>query len=128
MTSSEIVEGTTKTYKRTFTPREVKDFVELSNDQGNHHLHPDEDGRVVLHGLLTATMPTKLGGDINFIARSMELEFPRPAQSGVEITCETTYDSVEHQDGRIELEVSFVCTTEDRDVVLRGRSAGIVPK
>jgi acyl dehydratase len=125
MTTDEIEAGRTDTYTRTFTTEDVRQFAALSNDEGDHHLVADEDG-VVLHGLLTATMPTKLGGDVDFLARTMEFEFPRPAYTGVEITCEATYESVEERDGRTELEVSFVCETEHGDVVLRGRSEGVV--
>ncbi|ELZ85946.1 (R)-specific enoyl -CoA hydratase [Haloferax elongans ATCC BAA-1513] len=125
-THDRIREGDSKTYTRTFTNEEVQQFAELSNDTGYHHLVADEDGQVVLHGLLTATMPTKLGGDLNYLARTMEFEFPRPAYTGVEITCEATYESVEKQDDCTYLEVSFVCETEDGDVVLRGRSEGAI--
>lgn len=121
-----IEEGGTVTYSRSFTREDVKQFAALSRDEGYHHRVADEDGQVVLHGLLTATMPTKLGGDIDFLARTMEFEFPSPAYTGVEITCETTYESVERHDGRTELEASFVCETEDGDTVLRGRSEGVV--
>jgi acyl dehydratase len=127
MTRSDIPpEGEGSTYTRTFTNEEVEQFAELSRDEGYHHLVADEEGQVVLHGLLTATMPTKLGGDIDFLARTMEFEFPRPAYTGVEITCETTMESVEEHDGRTELEVSFVCETAEGEVVLRGRSEGVV--
>jgi len=121
-----IREGETNTYTRTFTTEEVQQFAELSNDEGYHHLVGDEDGQVVLHGLLTATMPTKLGGEIDFLAQPMEFEFPRPAHTGVEITCETTYESIQKRDDRIELEASFLCETEHGDVVLHGRSEGVV--
>lgn len=119
-------EGDTSTYSRTFTNEEVEQFAALSKDEGYHHMVGDEEGQVVLHGLLTATMPTKLGGEINYLARTMEFEFPRPAYTGVEITCETTVERVEERDGRTELESSFICETEDGDVVLRGRTEGVV--
>jgi acyl dehydratase len=125
-TDSSIREGETATYSRTFTRADVAAFAEVSNDQGAHHTRSNEDGQVVLHGLLTATMPTKLGGDIDFLARTMEFEFPQPAYTGVEITCETTYESVERRDGHIELTAVFRCETADGTVVLRGRSEGIV--
>jgi acyl dehydratase len=121
-----LEEGTTRTYTRTFTTEEVEQFADLSNDEGYHHLVADAEGQVVLHGLLTATMPTKLGGDIDFLARTMEFEFPRPAYTGVEITCTTTYESVERGEDRTELVASFVCETETGEVVLRGRSEGVV--
>lgn len=126
VTGSTFEVGEDSTYSRTFTNAEVEQFAELSNDEGYHHLVANEDGQVVLHGLLTATMPTKLGGDIDFLARSMYFEFPRPAHTGVEITCTTTFEEVEERDGRTELKVSFECETEDGEVVLRGHSEGVV--
>ena len=126
MDTDDIRAGTTRTYSRTFTTEEVTQFAELSKDEGYHHLVANDDGQVVLHGLLTATMPTKIGGEMDYLARTMDLEFPRPAYTGVEITCETTLDAVEETDGRLELETSFVCEAADGDVVLRGESEGVV--
>jgi len=119
-------EGDTTTYSRTFTNEDVQRFADLSNDDGYHHMVANEDGQVVLHGLLTATMPTKVGGDIDYVARMMEFEFPRPAYTGVEITCEVTVERVEQRDGRTELDSSVVCETEHGDVVLRGRTEGVI--
>lgn len=119
-------EGDTWTYSRTFTNEEVEQYAELSKDEGYHHVVADEDGQVVLHGLLTATMPTKLGGEINYLARTMEFEFPQPAYTGVEITCETTIERVEERNGRTQLDASFVCETANGNIVLRGRTEGVV--
>ena len=121
-----VSEGDTSTYSRTFTNDEVQQFAELSKDEGYHHIVGDEDGQVVLHGLLTATMPTKLGGEINFLARTMEFEFPRPAYTGNKITCTTTIEEVTEMDGRTEMVSSFVCESETGDIVMRGRSEGVV--
>ena len=65
----------------------------------------NEDGQVVLHGLLTATMPTKLGGDMNYVARTMDFEFSNLACTGVESTSETTIERVEEGERRTELSV-----------------------
>lgn len=127
MTAADIpAEGETLTYTRTFTNEDVQQFVDLSKDEGYHHVVGDEEGQVILHGLLTATMPTKIGGDIDYIARTMEFEFPQPAYTGVEITCRTTIERVEEREGRTELEASFVCETADGEVVLRGATEGVV--
>jgi acyl dehydratase len=123
-----LQEGETVSYTRTFTQADVSSFASLSNDEGAHHIESNEDGQVVVHGLLTATLPTKLGGDINFVARTMEFEFPRPAHTGVEITCETAYESVEERDNYVALTASFECETAEGDVVLRGQSEGIVKR
>ncbi len=119
-------EGDTVAYRRTFTNEEVERFAELSKDEGYHHLVADEDGQVVLHGLLTATMPTKLGGEFNYLARTMTFDFPRPAYTGIEITCETTIERIEERNDRLELDATFICEAENGDVVLRGQTEGVV--
>ena len=118
--------GTTITTERTFTREEVATFADLSGDQGYHHLVEEQSGPVMVHGLLTATMPTAVGGDIDYVARSMEFEFPQPVYTGERITCEVTLDSVEEGDGRTQLDTSWTCRNEDDEVVLSGTSSGIV--
>ncbi len=65
-------------WQRTFTEADVRRFRHVSGDAGVHHVRPDQQGRVLVHGLLTATLPTKIGGDLNFIAREMTFQFHRP--------------------------------------------------
>ncbi|NIS30185.1 MAG: dehydratase, partial [Actinobacteria bacterium] len=59
---AEIEPGSRHTYERTFDREDVERFAELSRDEGYHHLVAEGDGPVLVHGLLTATLPTKLGG------------------------------------------------------------------
>ena len=54
--------GDTLSRKRTFTDEDIHLFARFSGDEGEHHLEPDESGRLMVHGLLTATLPTKIGG------------------------------------------------------------------
>ena len=61
--------GDVRVWERTFSEEDVRFFARFSGDEGEHHLEPDEQGRLMVHGLLTATLPTKIGGDMNFIAR-----------------------------------------------------------
>ena len=77
-------------WSRTFSEDDIRMFARLSGDQGIHHLVPDDKGRLMAHGLLTATLPTKIGGDINFIAREMTFQFHRPVFAGDTIECEVT--------------------------------------
>ena len=74
--------GERSSFERTFTTKDVELFAELSGDKGSHHTSPDSEGRLMVHGLLTATVPTKLGGDINYIAREITYEFLRSAFTG----------------------------------------------
>ena len=71
--------------------------------KGSHHVTPDEQGRLVIQGLLTATLPTKIGGDNNVLARTMNFEFLRPVFTGDTIICEVTIEKFERQDYRISI-------------------------
>jgi len=64
-------------------------------DEGVQHVTPDDQGRLMVQGLLTATLPTKIGGDINFIARQMIFQFHRPVFSGDTVQCDVTIVELE---------------------------------
>src|SRR6266852_9211649 len=100
--------GDSISWERTFTVDEVMRFGELSGDQGIHHVEPDEQGRLMVQGLLTATLPTKIGGDLNYIAREMAFEFLRPVFTGDTIRCEATITQYEQADRYINMAASFV--------------------
>ena len=42
-------------FERTFTKEDVEVFTKVSGDKGDHHANPDELGRVMVQGMLTAT-------------------------------------------------------------------------
>jgi len=118
--------GDTTSWERTFTEEDVRLFGELSGDQGIHHVESDEQGRLMVQGLLTATLPTKLGGDMNFIAREMAFEFLRPVFAGDTIRCEATITQNEQADGHINVAVSFECRNQKDKIVLTGHTHGII--
>lgn len=118
--------GEVRTVERSFTNEEVREFADLSRDEGYHHLVAEGDGRLMVHGLLTATLPTKIGGEMDYVARSMTFEFPRPVYTGETITCEVTVERVEETGGRTELSATYECTNEDDEVVLHGDTEGVV--
>src|SRR5438552_17872842 len=89
------------TWKRTFTDEDVRQFAEVSGDRGAHHVQPGSDGRVMVQGLLTATLATKIGGDLSFMAREMTFECVRPLFSGDAITTDVTIPRV-YPPGRAE--------------------------
>lgn len=119
-------EGDVRTYVRTFTESDVRQFADLSNDRGAHHEEPDAEGRLVVHGLLTATLPTKIGGDLDVLARSMTFEFHRPVYTGQEIRCDVTIDRVEESPGRIDVGAALQCRNETDEVVLSGEFDGVI--
>jgi acyl dehydratase len=118
--------GDTTSWERTFTIEDVERFGQLSGDLGIHHVKPDAQGRLLVQGLLTATLPTKLGGDLNFIARELTFEFLRPVFTGDTIRCENTITRLEKQEDRTLLEAAYVCRNQHGKEVLSGRTHGIV--
>ncbi|WP_339149513.1 MULTISPECIES: MaoC family dehydratase N-terminal domain-containing protein [unclassified Sutcliffiella] len=118
--------GEVLTYSRTFTVEETLQFGEVSGDQGKHHVEKDEHGRLMVHGLLTASIGTKIGGDLNYIAREMNMEFLRPVFTGDTITCEATLTNVQQQEGYKQVSVTSIYTNQKGKQVLLGNSKGII--
>jgi acyl dehydratase len=113
-------------WERTFTVEDVRLFGHVSGDQGIHHVETDEQGRLMVQGLLTATLPTKIGGDLNYIAREMVFEFLRPVFTGDTIRCETTITHLEQADGRTNMAAKWVCRNQQGKEVLAGHTHGII--
>ncbi len=118
--------GDTTAWERTFSEEDVRLFAHLSGDQGAHHVTADAQGRLMVHGLLTATLPTKLGGDMNYIAREMTFEFLRPVFVGETIRCETVITRLEQVEGRLQMSATYVCRNQGGKEVLRGSTSGII--
>ena len=115
------------TFERTFTVRDVELFTEISGDEGIHHITPDEQGRLVVQGLLTATLPTKVGGDHNVLARTMNFEFLRPVFTGDTIICEVKIEKYEmHVNNRTAIIASFLCKNQNEKEVLKGNFSGVI--
>jgi len=118
--------GDTLTWSRTFTEEEIRLFAKLSGDVGEHHLRPDEQGRLMAHGLLTATLPTKIGGDLNFIARELTFQFLRPVFAGDTIVCEVTLVELEPADQFTRLASKWVCRNQHGKEVMTGDARGVI--
>ncbi|HZW68174.1 MAG TPA: enoyl-CoA hydratase [Pseudogracilibacillus sp.] len=114
-------------FERTFTKEDVAVFTDVSKDEGRHHREVDELDRLVVQGLLTATLPTKIGGDLNVLARTMVFEFLRPVFTKDTIVCEVTIEKYEGvKDNRIAIETSFTCINQEDKQVLKGSFAGVI--
>ncbi len=114
-------------FERLFTKKDVEIFTQVSRDEGDHHIEPDEEGRLIVQGLLTATLPTKVGGDYNVLARTMNFEFLRPVYTGDTIVCEVTIDTLEKKNNhRTAISASFHCTNQHDKEVLKGNFAGVI--
>jgi 3-hydroxybutyryl-CoA dehydratase len=118
--------GDVKSWARTFTAADIELFNRVSGDQGVQHVTPDEQGRLMVHGLLTATIPTKLGGDMNFISREMLFQFHRPVFAGDTIHCEVTIVEFAPSDLYDKLKVEFDCRNQNGKQVMTGHAVGVV--
>lgn len=115
------------TFARTFTKEDVELFTKISGDEGIHHIAPDEQGRLVIQGLLTATLPTKIGGDLNVLARTMDFEFLRPVFTGDTIICNVEIERYEKQEnGRTAITAGIICENRHGKEVLKGSFSGII--
>jgi 3-hydroxybutyryl-CoA dehydratase len=113
-------------WQRTFTEEDIRAFTYLSGDAGAHHLVPDAQGRLMAHGLLTATVPTKIGGDMNFIAREMTFQFHRPVFSGDTIGCEVTVAALEQVEQLTNIATTFICRNQYGKEVMTGVARGVI--
>ncbi|MGB9987958.1 dehydratase [Salarchaeum japonicum] len=116
------------TYERTFTTDEVEAFAELSHDDQPVHSVPDEAGRLMVQGLLTATLPTAIGSALGVLAYHMDNYFHKPVYTGQPITCETTLTDVEERDDRFDIRGENRCTNDQDEEVLTGSFEGVVWK
>lgn len=122
------VEGETHTHERTFTREDVREFAEVSGDAQSRHVEPDDEGRLLVHGLLTATVPTKIGGDLEVLATRMDVRFERPVYTGDTVTCTWRNERVTERDDRYELVVDVSCETDAGTEVLTATVEGLVRK
>jgi 3-hydroxybutyryl-CoA dehydratase len=122
-----IREGARVSVERTFTVEEVRAFAEMSGDRGVQHLDTDAQGRLMVHGLLLASLPTQVGGQLNFLARELTFEFLRPAWTGSPIRCEVVVERAEPGPRGIRLECTWEAKDVDGQAVMRGRARGLVP-
>lgn len=118
--------GDVISWQRTFTEADIRLFAKLSGDQGEHHLVPDEQGRLMAHGLLTATLPTKIAGDLNFIARELNFQFHRPVFAGDTVSCEVVLVELEPADQFIRVVSKWVCRNQLAKEVMTGEARGVI--
>jgi 3-hydroxybutyryl-CoA dehydratase len=118
--------GEVSVYERCFTVEDVRAFQRVSGDAGRHHTEPDAQGRLVVHGLLTASLPTKLGGDIDFLAQEMTFEFLRPVFTGDAVRCEMILEEVVPEAARTRLTARGACKNQHGKEVLRFVTRGVV--
>lgn len=118
--------GDVMRWQRTFSEADIRAFAALSGDEGEHHLVPDEQGRLMAHGLLTATLPTKIGGDLNFLAREMTFKFHRPVFAGDTILCEVVLVELEPEEKIMRVVSEWSCRNQHGKEVMTGEARGVI--
>lgn len=113
-------------YERRFTEEEVFEFANITGDKGRHHMEYDENRRLMVHGLLTASIGTKVGEELHYIARELVSEFIRPVFAGDTITCELTLTNIEQMEGYKKVSIESVYRNQNEKTVLVGTSYGVI--
>ena len=121
--------GDTFRTSRTFTEDDVVVFARISRDYNPVHF----DARFakaknfsapICHGLLAASLATEIGGQIGWLASSMNFRFKGPVYVGETITCTWVMTAID-QNGRAK--ASVTTTKEDGAAVIEAEINGIVP-
>ena len=111
-------------YTRKFTRADILEFARVTGDAGRHHVNPD--GPVVAQGLLVASIVTKLGGDMNYIARTMDFEMIKPVKEGEDITGELKVIALVRTAKRFKLIMDCTCRNALGETVITGQSRGLI--
>lgn len=122
----DIKVGQRMSHTRVFTKEDVRLFGELSGDKGIHHVQPDSLGRIMVQGLLTATIPTKMGGDMNFIARDGCFHFLRPVYVGDTVSCDAEITSAQKDERYVRLSIQTRCVNQSKEEVMTGEISGVI--
>jgi len=125
-----IFAGRKLTYSRVITRDDIVQFAQLSGDFGEHHVVPDASGRLVAHGLLVLTVPTRMGTDLHYLAHTMQWMFVRPVYDGDTVTADIVLSSVQliedTKGKRLDIAMIVKVSNQDGRLVVRGESTGVV--
>jgi len=122
---ADLQPGAIYTYERSFDAEDVRTWADLSGDEQDRHFEADDDGRQLIHGLLTASLQTKIGGDLNVLASRMDLHFRKPVYTDQTIHCTWEMETVTERPDRYDIVADVACTV-DGETVLDGTVEGLV--
>ena len=71
-------------------------------------------------------LPTKIGGDLNFIAQEMTFQFHRPVFAGDTVHCEVTLDELELGEKVTRVASTWVCRNQHGKEVMTGQARGVI--
>ncbi len=118
-------------WRRTITPADIEATIRLTGDRGGYHV--DEAfaqnagfRTVIAPGLLQGSLATKLGGDLNYLAREMTYTFLKPVYAGDVLDVTMDVVAVERDKRRLTLEGAV--TNQHGEQVVTFRSTGYLPR
>ncbi len=87
---------------RTFSQAETEAFGDLTRDYNPVHYDKAFAGikgydRLILHGLLTASMICEIGGQLAWLATRMDFQYLKPVYFGDTITCQLTINELDER-------------------------------
>ena len=112
-----VQEGSTLTWSRRYGEAELREYDALVERQ--------PDGAGMLPDLLVIAPLTKLGGDFNYLSRTMEWRHHRPVRSDETLTAELQVTRLDRQGDVVK--IAFTARIlAGGDVVVSGTSRGVV--
>lgn len=116
--------GKSYTCERVFSRADILEFARLTGDNGDHHTNPNR--RVIAQGLLIASLVTKLGGDMNYVARTMDFAILAPVYEGERIVGSVTVTALVRTPKRFKLAMDCRCVNAAGETVIFGKSRGLI--
>jgi acyl dehydratase len=121
--------GDTFVITRKFTEQDMLSFADITRDYNPIHFDnrfarvKNLDGRIC-HGLLVGSILTEIGGQIGWLATSMNFRFKKPVYFGETIKCKFIITDIDHKN-RAQAEAIY--KNQDGAIVLEADLTGILP-
>ena len=124
-----LKQGDIFVYKRTFTKEETLEFGDMTKDYNPVHYDERWTGGkgfkgLICHGLLVGSMICEFGGQVGWLAASMNFKFIQPVYFQDTIQCAVTITQI-GQEGRAEAEAVF--TNQEGQEVGKAHMTGRLP-
>ena len=131
-----IEPGQTYRWRRTVTQADPRAMVRLTGDysvRNGSGYHVDAEFArqagfrgAIAPGLLQASLFTKLGGDLNYLARDIAFRYVKPVYAGDTLDVSLTVTAVEREKHRLSFEGQV--TNQSGEVVVTCVSTGYLPR
>jgi acyl dehydratase len=127
----DLAVGQRFTWRRSITHEDILATVRLTGDQGGYHVDEAFARRagfrtLIAPGLLQGSLATKLGGDLNFLAREMAYQFLKPVYAGDDLEVSFEVVAVEREKNRVTFQGGVI--NQAGEQVVTFRATGYMPR